>query len=368
MILKNEIKAYCDKIGIDLFGVTSPEPFDRYLSELDERKDHYAERWGYRMETWKAMATPKKIMPDAKSVIVIGYYFLTPPPSEDGHRGKMGRIVAFGHLAILKRVKLLARFLKKKGYKAVTGGHRKEAAVRAGLGQIGKHCLVINKTYGSWVAYQSIITDAELEIDEPFTEDICGTCEKCMEDCPTQALYEPHRVNPLQCVCGLLTSASIPEEYWGKLNLYILGCDLCQEVCPLNEGLEPKQGVENLLPEWIGVDPLLEELLKLDEKGFQKKVIPHITGKITGSSLIGFMTRYARLKKLLKKIKGSSGDKETVPETFVMASWRLETFQRNTIIAAGTIGSPDLREIVETYLDQRRLKKYVRWALERMDE
>lgn len=367
MTLKNEVKAYCDEIGIDLFGVTSPQPFSRYISELNERKDHYTERWGYRMETWKDMATPKKIMPDAKSVIVIGYYFLTPPPSEEGHRGKMGRIVAFGHLAILKKVRLVAEFLKKKGHKAITGGHRKEAAVRAGLGQIGKHCLVINKKYGSWVAYQSIITDAELEFDEPFTEDLCGTCDKCITDCPTQALYKPHRVNPLQCVCGLLTSPEIPEEHWDKLDLYILGCDLCQECCPINEGLEPKQQVESLLPGWIGVDPLLEELLKLDEKDFQKKVIPHITRKITGSSLLGFMTRYAWLKKLLKKIKGRRGGKETVPETFVTASGKLEIYKRNAIIAAGTIGSPDLRTLVATYLDHPGLEKYARWAMERID-
>jgi epoxyqueuosine reductase len=367
MMLKNEIKAYCDEIGIDLFGVTSPEPFNRYLSELEERKDHYSARWGYRMETWRNMATPKKILPDARSVIVIGYYFLTPPPSEDGHRGKMGRIVAFGHLAILKRVKLLARFLESKGYKAIPGGHRKEAAVRAGLGQIGKHCLVINKKYGSWVAYQSIITDAELEFDEPFTEDLCGTCEKCIKECPTQALYETHRVNPLKCVCGLLTAADIPEEHWDKLNLYILGCDLCQECCPLNEDLEPKQEVENLLPSWIGIDPLLEELLKLNEKSFQKNVIPYITGKITGSSLLGFMTRYAWSKKLLKKFKGNSGGKETVPETFVMASGKLEAYQRNAIIAAGTIGSPDLREVVEPYLAHPGLDKYASWAMERIN-
>lgn len=366
-MLKNEIKAYCDDIGIDLFGVTSPEPFNRYLSELEERKNYYAKRWGYRMETWRNMAIPKKILPDAQSVIVIGYCFLTPPPSGNGHRGKMGRIVLFGHLAILKRVKLLTRFLESKGYKAIPGGHRKEAAVRAGLGQIGKHCLVINKKYGSWVAYQSIITDAELEFDEPFTENICGACDRCIKNCPTQALYESHRVDPLKCVCGLLTAADIPEEYWNKLNLYILGCDLCQECCPLNKDIEPKREAENLLPGWIGIDPLLEELLKLDEKSFQKKVIPYITGKITGSSFVGFMTRYTWSKKFLKKLKSANFGKETVPETFIMASGKLEAYQRNAIIAAGTIASPDLREFVKPYLDRPGLRKYARWALERIN-
>ena len=366
MTLKNEIKAYCDEIGVDLFGVTSTEPFERYLSELDARKDHYEQRWGYRIENWKKMATPKKIMPDAKSVIVIGYYFLTPPPGEEGHRGKMGRIVAFGHLAILKRVRLLAKFLESKGHQAVTGGHRKEAAIRAGLAQVGKHCLLINEKYGSWVAYQSIITDAELEIDEPCTDDVCGDCEKCIEQCPTEALYEPCRVNPLKCVCGLLTAPEIPQEHWDKMGLYILGCDVCQECCPKNDGLEPKQGVESLLPGWIGVDPLLAEMLKLDEKGFQKRVIPHITRKVTGSVVLGFMTRYGWVKKLLKKMKGG-GSKETVPETFVTASSKLEVYKRNAILAAGTIGSPDLKKFVEPYIEHPALAKYARWSLERMD-
>jgi epoxyqueuosine reductase len=366
-MLKNEIKAYCDKIGIDLCGVTSPEPFNRFLSELENRKDHYSERWGYRMETWRSMATPKNILPDARSVIVIGYFFLTPPHSGNGHRGKMGRIVAFGHLAILKKMKSLVRFLESRGYKAIPGGHRKEAAVRAGLGQIGKHCLVINKRYGSWVAYQSIITDAELEFDEPFTEDICGTCDKCMKNCPTQALYESHRVDPRKCICGLLTSADIPKEYWDKLNRYILGCDVCQECCPLNEAVRPKQKVENLVPDWIGSDPLLEELLQIDEKDFQKKVIPYITGKITGNPLLGFMMRYPCSKKLLNKLKGRSSGKEILPETFVMASGKLEAYQRNAIIAAGAIGSPDLRKVVEPYRAHPGLDKYAAWAMERIN-
>ncbi len=187
-----------------------------------------------------------------------------------------------------------------------------------------------------------------------------------MSSCPTSAIYEPYRINPQRCITCLLTSEDLPQIFWGKLQHYILGCDICQENCPKNKGLRPKNNVKGLLPDWIGNNPLLEDLLNLDERSFQKKIISHITGKITGSPLLGFISRYSWQKIFLKHLLRSFGGKETMPETFVYASSKLHAYQRNAIIAAGSIGDPKLRSNIKRFLDNPSLQKYADWALKRI--
>lgn len=365
--IKEELKRYAEEIGIDLFGVTSPEPFDRYLGELEKRNSHYQERYSHRIETWKNLADPKGVMEDAKSVVVIGFYFLTPDVYKSDMNGRFGRIVSLGHLGILKRVKLISRFLKKLGYKTIIGAHRKEAAVRAGLGAIGKNGLVINKTYGSWVAYQSVITNAKMEYDIPFEEDLCGKCDKCMKACPLYALYEPYRLNPQCCICYLLTSKEVPASYWEKMHNYIMGCDICQEVCPKNEVLKPKEYVESILPDFIGINPTLEILLDMDEDVFQKQVVSYIQSKISNSVFISFLLRYKLLRNLfVKLVKNILKGKEVAPETFYHVSDNLLIYKRNAIIAAGNSGNVKLRPYINKFTEHPFLQKYAKWAMERI--
>lgn len=289
--IKNQVTAYAREIGLDLIGVTTPEPFGRYLAELERRHEHYQGRYGYRLESWKRLANPREALPGAKSVVVMGFYYLTRDAEPAQPCGKIGRIVTYGHLGILKRARRVRSFLRQAGYQAVLGGHRKEAAIRAGLGMVGKHNLVMNRRYGAWVAYQSIITDAEMASDEPFTEDLCGDCTKCLDACPTRALYEPRRLDPRKCVTCLLTSPTVAEEHLSSMGAYILGCDACLEACPLHAGLTPKDSVESLLPDGIGTRPPLRYLLGLTEDSFQNGLIAFIHGKMTDGRLLGALVR-----------------------------------------------------------------------------
>jgi len=368
MSIKHDIQAYAAEIGVDLVGVTNVQPFSRFIEQLDTRRAHYMDRYAYRMETWQRMARPRAVVPDARSVVVLGYYYFPPDPKPDGVSGKMGRIVTYGHLGILKRARLVRSFLQQRGHKAVMGAHRKEAAVRAGLGSIGKNNLVMNPRYGSWVAYQSIVTDAELEPDEPCRDDMCGNCTKCLDACPTGALYDPRQLDPRRCVTCLLTSRDVPESFWPAMDNYILGCDACQEACPRNRGLEPKPDLESLLPEGMGIYPPLERLLRLDEAGFQEEIIGFIQEKISGGGLAARLLRNPLVRKTATWFtKTFMRGKEVLPETFVHASGNLEVYKRNALVTIGNLKAASLRPDAETYTNDPYLGPYARWAVQQLE-
>jgi epoxyqueuosine reductase len=366
--LKEDVISYAEEIGLDLIGVTTAEPFDRLLQELEERSEHYQERYAYRMDGWQTMAKPRKALPGAKSVIVMGFYYLTEESGPTAQCGKMGRIVTYGHLGILKRARLMRAFLKKRGYQAVIGAHRKEAAVRAGLGSIGKHNLVINSQFGSWVAYQSIITDAEMEPDSPLEADPCGDCKRCLDACPTKALYEPHRLDPRKCVTYLLTSHDVPEAQLPAFENYILGCDACQEACPKNNNLTPKHNVEGLLPDSIGMYPPLKTLLHMSDAEFQRDVIATITDKMSSRRVLNVLMKNRILNKLIQGVMATCfKGKEVLPETFVHASGNLQVYKRNALVAAGNLGDPSLLADVRQLKDDPYLGPYAEWAERKLE-
>ena len=366
-LTKEEIRRYAAEIGLDLVGVTTPEPFGRYLRELDFRKDAYAGRYAQRLDTWRRMADPRLVLPDARAVLVIGYAYLPDAGVQPANCGRVGRIVAYGHMGILKRARLLCAFLRQHGHSAVMGAHRKEAAVRAGLGMIGKHGLVINPTFGSWVAYQAIVTNASLPPDAPCTVDMCGNCRQCLDACPTGALVEPHRLDPQRCVTCLLTSREIPSVYWSSLGTSILGCDVCQEACPKNREVRAKAYQEGAFPDTIGIYPPLGLILNLDEKRFQREMIGPLQRKLLGD---GFAARLAALPGLRAAIrwfvKSLLRGREQVPDTLVHASGSLAIYQRNALLAAGALRCAEVRPAVTRYLGDEKLKPYAAWALERM--
>ncbi len=366
--LKAELRQFAVSIGLDLIGVTTPEPFDRYLSELKLREEFYRARFQHRFDTWRRMANPREVLPSAQSVVVIGFHYLTEQQAQPPGSGKLGRIVAHGHLGILKRAREVCQFLKQHGYQAVMGAHRKEAAIRAGLGVIGKNDLIISPEFGSWVAYQSIVTDAALEPDTPLGNlDVCQDCQLCLQACPTGALYEPRRLDPGRCVTAVLTSREIAPDRRPAIGSYILGCDACQEACPKNHGVKAKPHVESLLPENFGMYPPLQLLLEMDEKRFQREVIGELQKKIMGDGMGARILALPVVRGMVTWfIKKFLRGREALPETFVHASDNLHIYKRNAILAAGNLRCTSLREAVAQCAAEPELKPYVEWSLERM--
>jgi epoxyqueuosine reductase len=358
------MQAEAERVGLDHLGVCSAEPFDRYLSELELRRDHYVPRFEPRFGRWRRMADPGAVLEGARAVVVVGFRYLVregPPGPEDG---VVGRIVSYGHLGLLRRARRIVAFLRRKGYRAVLGVHRKEAAVRAGLGAIGKNALVLNRDSGGWAAYQAIATDAPLEPDTPCSWEPCASCDACVKACPTGALDDPHRVDPRRCITAALTSSEIAPELRPLLGRRLLGCDACLEACPYNRAVQPKDRLASLFPWGIGTNVPLRLLLGIDEHRFQRTLLTGIFAKMAGPGLVAGLLRMPLVGAWLgRRILSGFQGRETVPETFIHASTSLALYKRNAIIAVANLGAKELRDDVRECMADPQLEPVAAWAL-----
>jgi len=187
-------------------------------------------------------------VPDARSVICVAINYHVPleelPENEKAHHGKVSRY-ALGddyHEVIKNRLFHLADWIKQKAPDAVTRCAvdtapvmEKDLAARAGVGWMGKNTCVINTSMGSWLLLGEIITSLDLPADEPAI-DRCGTCTRCIEACPTQAITAPYQLDARKCISYLTIEhrEEIPREFHTPIGEWLYGCDICQDVCPWN--------------------------------------------------------------------------------------------------------------------------------------
>jgi epoxyqueuosine reductase len=153
-------------------------------------------------------------------------------------------------------------------------------AKHAGLGWLGKNTLLLNKEYGSWLFLGVILTSLDvspsLDPAESLSPDLCGSCRRCLDACPTQALVAPYVLDARRCISYLTIElrGSIPEKFRESIGWHVYGCDICQDVCPYNRKapvspmaeFEPRdQGQEN-----SQMQPILERLAEMDPSEFQQ--------------------------------------------------------------------------------------------------
>ena len=154
----------------------------------------------------------------------------------------------------------------------------REGAARAGLGFYGKNTMLITRRYGSWVVLGTLVTDVEIEFSPPLELD-CGDCRLCIDACPTGALDDPGTLDATRCL-SYWTQADgpIPDEYRERLGGMVYGCDICQDVCPWNRGIEKRRAGDRLpsdaephvsLAEWLGADD--DELIRR----YDRLYVPH---------------------------------------------------------------------------------------------
>lgn len=278
--LVERIKALARQTGYAAVGVTDVAPFPEYGKMLDDRvrrwpnaRDHY--------ERLRRNADPARTTPWARSIIVCvrryGKYRLP-----EGPIGHIGREYLCDdryeggpdhHL----RPRLLAG-LRGMGLRAENTGALpfRLAGARAGTVRCGRNSFAYTR-HGSWIRLHTFFTDAELPSDEPTLDPPCPEgCRSCMDACPTGALCEPYMVRLDSCVSHLTYAAPYPvaRELWEKMGRWVYGCDICQEVCPLNRGKwEPLEGIP-----WLEATASLlapEALAEMDEETYRTLVQPH---------------------------------------------------------------------------------------------
>lgn len=277
------IKKEALRLGFEACGISKAEHLDEEALRLESWLNaghHGSMTWMER--NFEKRTDPRKLVDGAKSVIsVIHNYYQPTLHNNDPAVGKISRY-AWGddyHDVLKERLFLLFEWIKEQigdinGRAFVDSAPvlDKAWAQRSGLGWIGKHTNLINKSLGSFFFIGELILDLELTADGPVP-DHCGSCTRCIDACPTDAIFEPYAVDANRCISYLTIehrADDIPVQLQANLENWIFGCDICQDVCPWNKFKKPTQEQRYLPREGI-VDTRLEEWIELDLEAFRKR-------------------------------------------------------------------------------------------------
>lgn len=281
--IKAAIRAKALSLGFDAVGFAPPEPDPSSGSNLRA----YLEDGRHGEMTWMAStaerrADPRVLWPAVRTVIALGVnYAPAGDPLTLLAEPDVGNISVYArgrdyHDVIKTMLKALARWLaltcacEVKVFIDTAPVMEKPLAQRAGLGWIGKHTNLVSRRFGSWLFLGEVFTTLELPPDVAET-DHCGSCNRCRDACPTNALAEPYRIEPRRCISYLTIEASAPPDpaLSGAFANRIFGCDDCLAVCPWNKYAAP--GSHSGLRERPELArPELARLSMLDESGFRR--------------------------------------------------------------------------------------------------
>ncbi|MBR2647685.1 MAG: tRNA epoxyqueuosine(34) reductase QueG [Sediminibacterium sp.] len=247
------IKSLASQKGFDFCGIAKATPLPEDARKLEKwllQGKHGAMQ--YMENHFELRINPQQLVPGAKSVITLlkNYY---PTEHQKDRCPKISKY-AWGedyHDVIrsqlkdfLQQIKLQIGDIHGRGFVDSAPVLERTWAVKSGLGWIGKNGNLITKMQGSFLFIATLIVDVELVYDDPFTKDYCGTCTKCIDYCPTDAI-EPNKViNGSKCISYFtieLKEALIPESMKHKFNDWMFGCDICQDICPWNRFSKPHQ-------------------------------------------------------------------------------------------------------------------------------
>ena len=227
--------------GLAAVGVTTAEPFTEARSDLETRRAAgYAAAMQFTYRNPARSTEPQRILPGARSIVAGAWATdASAAPEPPANRGRIARYVWRDHYGALRgALDSMADVLRAAGFDAVVVSDDnalvdRAVAYRAGLGWYGKNANVLVPGHGSWVVLGSVVTNAALvPADAPVT-DGCGTCQRCIDGCPTGAIVAPGVVDARRCLAWLVQAeGTFPLEYRAALGDRIYGCDDCQEVCP----------------------------------------------------------------------------------------------------------------------------------------
>ncbi len=280
------IKRRARELGFDLVGIAPAERPPHAGFYLEWLKRGYAGVMAYmgRPDSVERRVHPAAALPGARSIIAVGmnYYISDSGPVNDPARPVIARYARATdyHMVFEEKLELLAEALRGlcgpdvavRVYVDYGPVLERDHAQRAGLGWIGKNTVLIHPELGSYVFLGEIITDAALEPDKAFQADHCGTCERCIDACPTGAIKGPRELDARLCISYLTIElrGPIPRELRPLIGNRVFGCDICQEVCPWN-GEIPETREARFRPRDDVTGAELLELMALSEAEFRQR-------------------------------------------------------------------------------------------------
>jgi epoxyqueuosine reductase len=310
-----DLKAKARSLGFDLVGIAPVGPFPETAFYPHWLERGYAGEMHYLERQKAGRMDPRSVLPNARSVVVcaINYNTARPLTRLDRMRAWVSRY-AWGkdyHESLLEKLRELAAWIEEttdgrtRAYVDTGPLLERVFAKYAGVGWFGKNTCILNEKAGSWLFLGCILTDAELPFDG-IAPDRCGTCTRCIDACPTNAIVQPYVLDSRKCISytTIELRGAIPEEEREGIGHHLFGCDICQDVCPWNRKapvvaedspFQPKDGLY-----W----PALDRLLELDGEGWR-------------SLIRGTAMKRAKVKGLLRNLMvvvGNSGVREFLPK------------------------------------------------------
>ena len=320
-----------EELGLDAVGAAPAEPYTETERHIRERKARglFADM-RFTMARPEESCHPETLLEGARTVISAARCYYAPGPEPGPDQGRLPRYTWADHYAELRgRLDALGRRLGGE-YRVLVDANQhvdREAAARAGVGFYGKNTMTITRRHGSWVVLGTLITEVEIEPSLPLDAG-CGSCTLCIDACPTGALDEPGTLDATRCLSYWSQApAPIPEAYRAELSDAVYGCDICQDVCPWNRGVERRRAHEPLPEE---AEPVVSLVDWLEADGEELR------------------RRYDRLY---------------VPRND--PRW----LRRNALVALGNSGGDEHRALLVRYAEggDELLAEHARWALERIE-
>jgi epoxyqueuosine reductase len=254
--------------GIDAVGAAPAEPYTETERHIRERRARglFADM-RFTMAKPDESCHPETLLPGARTVVSAALCYYAPEPERPPGHGRLPRYAWYDAYAELReKLGALGRDLGGE-YRVLVDENQhvdREGAARSGVGFYGKNTLIITPRYGSWVVLGTLVSDVALEPTAPLDAG-CGSCRLCIDACPTGALDEPGTLDANRCLSyWTQSSAAMPEGYRAELGVQVYGCDICQDVCPWNRGIEKRRERAPLpdgaephvsLADWLSAEP-----------------------------------------------------------------------------------------------------------------
>lgn len=280
--LTRKIRELALAVGFDSVGFAEACRLDP--THLDEWLElEYQGEMAYLARNRSKRLDPGQVLQGTRSVISLALNYNHPYslPYQDPQRGVISRYASGNdyHEVLLEKLRSLAQQIREiapgsqcRVYVDTGPVLEKEWARRAGIGWIGKHTnLIARRRLGSWLFLADLLLDIPLEYDSP-ARDHCGSCRRCIEACPTDAIVQPYVLDSRRCISYLTIEmrGDIPVEFREPIGNLIFGCDICQDVCPWNSKATPTSRKE-LAPRPENQEPLLVELARLAQTDFSRR-------------------------------------------------------------------------------------------------
>jgi len=309
------IKDEAARVGFQHCGIAKAEQLDDEARQLEDWLNQGMNgKMSYMANYFDKRTDPRKLVDGAESVISLAYNYYTDREQNDPEAPQISKY-AYGedyHHVLKNKLKTLFQSIRDnigqvEGRVFVDSAPVLDRAwaQKSGVGWVGKNANILNRQNGSYFFLAEIILDLPLAYDPPIN-DYCGSCTKCIDACPTDAIYEPYKVDGSKCISYLTIELkdAIPDEFEGQMGSWMFGCDICQQVCPWNRFAK-----EHNEPAFAPHDQLLD-MTKDDWQELTEETFRRVFKKSAVKR-----TKYRGLKRNINYLyKGADHQWEGIPE------------------------------------------------------